>query len=133
MLIVGVTINAQHIISINNKQQLTINEDDDNSSKKLVIKLKPSYPAKALLTVKDVKERKDWLRTYNISDEQDNVLLTFNKTANAGVQQTAIQTVLKKLEAGKKYFLYIWAKPANPKMAAAVRIRRVLLCTVAIK
>lgn len=132
-MVIGVTVNAQHIISLNNKKQLTINEEDDNSNQTLVIKLRPAYPTKALLTIKDVKQSKAWIRTYNISDEKDMVILELGKSAKANTQQVLIQTVLKKLETGKKYFIYTWAKPADPKLAAAVRIRRVLLCAVTVQ
>lgn len=132
-MVIGNAANGQHIISLNNKKQLTINEEDDNSNKALIIKLKPAYPPKALLTIKDLKQDNAWKRTYNITDDKDHVITELGKSSKAGIQQLFIQTLLKKLEPGKKYFLYTWAKPADPKMAASVRVRRYLLCSVTVQ
>lgn len=133
LMIIGMTVNAQHIISLNNKKQLTINLEEDNSGKALIIKLKGAYPAKALLTIKDLKQDKAWVRTYTITDEKDNVITELSKSSKANTQQILIQSLLKKLEAGKKYFIYTLAKPADPKLAASVRVRRYLLCSVTVQ
>ncbi|MBI1781028.1 MAG: hypothetical protein HYR66_06625 [Sphingobacteriales bacterium] len=133
LMIIGVAVNAQHVISLNNKKQLTINHEEDNSSKELVIKLKAGYPAKALLTIKDMKQAKAWIRTYTVTDEKDNVITELSKSTKANTQQILIQTLLKKLEAGKKYFIYTMAKPSDPKIAASIRVRRYLLCSVTVQ
>lgn len=133
LMIIGATVNAQHIVSLNSKKQLTINHEEDNSGKALIIKLKGGYPAKALLTIKDLKQDKAWIRTYTITDEKDNVITELSKSSNASTQQIPIQTLLKKLETGKKYFIYTMAKPADPKLAASVRVRRYLLCSVSVQ
>jgi hypothetical protein len=133
LVMTGLMVNAQHVILLNNKKQLTINHEEDNSSKSLLIKLKPAYPVKSLLTIKDLKQDKAWIRTYTITDEKDNVITELSKSSKANTQQIVIQTLLKKLEAGKKYFIYTMAKPADPKLAASVRVRRYLLCSVIVQ
>jgi hypothetical protein len=73
---------------------------------------------------------KEWKRTIALLDEKDAIL--FEK---AEVMQLKITTAdLRKWTKGKnKIKVYTWAIPKDPAKAALVRVRRVHLCTIAIK
>ena len=133
LIVIGGGANAQHLISLNGKQLFKVNEDDDNTGKKLALKLKTNYAATAALEVKELKPSKKMIRSYMVYDEQDNELIKLVKSKKPGTQQVLIKGLLKKLEAGKKYFLYTIAIPSDPKLAAAVRVRRILLCAVTVE
>lgn len=133
LIFMGGLINAQHIISINSKQVLKLNEEDDNADENIKLNLNFKHPAAAVFEAKDLKGSKQWKRSYIIYDEQDNEILKLNASKKVNTQQVAIKELLKKLEAGKKYFLYTMATPSNPKLAAVVRVRRILLCAVIVQ
>lgn len=125
-----VFVHAQHIISVNGKQVLKANEEDDNAGKKVGIKSKAGYPAAAVFEVKDLKGSKKMVRSYLIYDAQDNVILKLGASKKRYAQQVLLKDLLSKLEPGKKFFLYSSAIPSDPQLAAAVRVKRVLLCIV---
>lgn len=131
LLFVCCLLKAQYVISVNNKKRLTIKENEDNSA--LSLKLTPPYPAKAMLSIKAIKQNKGWLRSYDITDDKDNVIISLENTYSTDTKQALIQQLIKKLEPGKKYGIYTWAKPSDPKLAASVRIRRFFLCSLVIE
>lgn len=131
LLFVCGLLKAQYVISINNKKRLTIKESENNAA--LILKLTPPYPAKAMLSIKEIKQNKGWLRSYDITDNKDNVITSLENTYSTDTKQTLIQQLIKKLEPGEKYSIYTWAKPSDPKLAASVRIRRIFLCALVIE
>lgn len=126
-------LTAQHEIFINNKKLLSLNQEDDNSQQALVIKLKERYTTKSLLSIRETNPQKGWIRKYDITNEQDKVIVQLASPAHSAIKQIPVTTLLKKLDAGKKYFLYTYSLPSDPAMAAAVRIRRYLLCTITVE
>jgi hypothetical protein len=50
-----------------------------------------------------------------------------------GKTDADLKEIFNKTEKGKTYKLYTIATPADPNIAATVRVRRILLCKVKIK
>jgi hypothetical protein len=72
------------------------------------------------------KKKNDWGRTIMIYDENDHEVIQQKGTkfelSNADLQAFCKQS--------KTLKIYTWALPTDPKLKAAVRVRRVHLCTL---
>lgn len=75
------------------------------------------------------KKQKDWQRVIAVFDDKDNELL--QQTGNALKIDNANLDALAKT--AKVIKIFTWSLPTDPNMAAAVRVRRVHLCTLIIK
>jgi hypothetical protein len=74
-----------------------------------------------------VKEQAGWLRSFALVDKSDATLKEFNNTAQLKMHNSDLSDILT----GREYIkIYSWAIPADPELAARVRVRRILLCTL---
>jgi hypothetical protein len=89
--------------------------------------LEKNYFLEITYTEAGAKKEKTWNRSFIFFDENDKELLKKDSTRNA----TIAAAELKNLFVDKKKIkLYTIAVPADPDMAARVRVRRVHLCTL---
>ena len=72
---------------------------------------------------------KGWERTLSVYDENDQELKT-TKGNKLSLKTSVVKSLLEQHKAIKFYTLY---SPTDPKMKAAVRLRRVHLCTVVLQ
>ena len=70
---------------------------------------------------------KGWVRTIALMDTTSAVVAQRDSTSELRFYN---KDMLKILWSRKKVSLYTWAAPADPAMAAAIRIRRQHLCTI---
>jgi hypothetical protein len=74
-------------------------------------------------------QQKDWKRTIALFDEKDAELLQQDgallKVSNARLKTLSDLAAIIKV--------YTWSLPADPDVAATVRVRRIHLCTIVIK
>ena len=68
-----------------------------------------------------------WVRTMAIFDTASNVVV---QRDSATLLQLYNRDIMKILWSRKRILVYSWTAPADPGMAAAVRIRRTHLCTI---
>jgi hypothetical protein len=98
-----------------------------NTRKIKLADLKKNYVLEISYKESDPKKEKEWNRSFLFLDESDNELLRKDSTRNTMI--TAAE--LKKIFGDKKKIkIYTIAVPADPDMAARVRVRRVHLCTL---
>jgi hypothetical protein len=89
--------------------------------------LKKNYVLEISYKESDAKKEKEWIRSFMVFDESDNEILRKDSTRNTMI--TASE--LKKLFGDKKKIkIYTIAIPADPDLAARVRVRRAHLCTL---
>lgn len=70
---------------------------------------------------------KGWVRTIALMDSTSAVVAQRDST---NALEFYNKDMLRILWSRKKVSLFTWAAPADPAMAAAIRIRRQLLCTI---
>jgi hypothetical protein len=130
----ALTSNAQNsnncTISHNNKKMLTVTKEDA-AKNKIVIKAAELKKSGSLIIAFPVsKAKSEWKRNILIYDTADNMLLTKEDVTGLTLTNTELTALL----AGKKKFsVFTTSIPRDPKKAAAVRVRRVHLCTVEVK
>lgn len=69
----------------------------------------------------------DWIRTIGFFDTSDNSIREFNNTLFLRMHNSEIANIM---EGREKVKVYTWAIPKDPAIAATVRVRRILLCTL---
>jgi hypothetical protein len=132
--IMSLSTNAQNgnncTISHNNKKVLTVTNEDAVKNK---ISLKAAELKKTgslVIAFPVSKTKSEWKRNILIYDSADNMLLTKEDVKGLTLKNTELNTLL----AGKKQFsIFTTSIPRDPKQAAAIRVRRVHICTVEIK
>jgi hypothetical protein len=101
--------------------------EDNDERKVLLLNRSLDEPGFLIITYKPAKEHADWVRSYVITDSTGNELKKFDKTA----QLRSHNSEIARLVNGRgKIQIYSWAVPKDPNEAAAVRVRRILLCTI---
>jgi hypothetical protein len=129
-------IDAQNIINVKlQKQSISAGLDDDNSNKVLVINgnAKPLKTDKLVIYNNNKAEKKIWKRSFMIFDEADTEVIKLSTAAKDSYYEIPVVDLLAKLKKYKDYSLYTIAIPTDPKKAATVRVRRILLCKVRVK
>ena len=138
LLTLGLTyliINAQTAqpdswkITWNNKVILETNKSDETAN---VRKIKSSDLNKScFLEINykeaDAKKEKEWIRSFMLMDENDKELLRKDSTRNVKIAAAELKKLFGEQ---KKVKIYTIAIPADPGLAARVRVRRVHLCTL---
>jgi hypothetical protein len=89
--------------------------------------LKKSYVLEISYKEGDPKKEKEWIRSFMIFDEKDAELLRKDSTRLAKISAAELK---KLFTDSRKLKIYTIAIPADPEMAARVRVRRVHLCTL---
>ncbi|MGN6164132.1 MAG: hypothetical protein ACTHOF_06270 [Flavisolibacter sp.] len=79
-----------------------------------------------IVTYTGQTKKKDWERTIMIYDENDREL-NRQKGSKLELSDAALQALFQQ---SKTLKIYTWALPTDPKLKAAVRVRRVHLCTL---
>ena len=76
------------------------------------------------------KTEKEWKRSFSIYNSTDAVVATITPCKISGNYEILLNKILPKMVKGETYTLYTMAIPRDPKKAAVVRVRRVLVCTI---
>jgi hypothetical protein len=129
-----VTAQENKIVIKVQKQTLTVDANEDGE--KTVILNSASKSAKTdkfVIFNSNKAEAKTWKRSFTIYDDADAEIVKFPKLSATSYSQLSLSTVLSKLKKGTDYSLYTIAVPADPKRAAVVRVRRVLVCKIEVK
>ncbi|HEY5771157.1 MAG TPA: hypothetical protein VIS75_00965 [Chitinophagaceae bacterium] len=72
-------------------------------------------------------EQSEWIRTIGFFDSTDKSIREYNNTLFLRLHNSEIAGIM---EGREKVRVYSWAVPKDPALAAAIRIRRILLCTL---
>ena len=73
------------------------------------------------------KEQAEWIRTIAFYDSTDKEIREYNNTLFLRIHNSEIAGIM---EGRQKVRVYSWAIPKDPAVAATVRVRRILLCTL---
>jgi hypothetical protein len=132
--IMSLTANTQNgnncTINHNSKKMLTVTKEDAVKNKITIKAVDLKKTGSLVIAFPVSKTKSEWKRSIMIYDTTDNVLLTKEDVTGLTLKNTELIILL----ADKKQFsLFTTSIPRDPKKAAAVRVRRVHLCTVEIK
>ncbi len=72
-------------------------------------------------------EQSEWIRTIGFFDSSDKSIRDYKNTLFLRLHNSEIAGIM---EGQEKVKVYSWAVPKDPALAATVRIRRILLCTL---
>ena len=72
-------------------------------------------------------EQAEWIRTIAFYDSTDKQIREYNNTLLLRIHNSEIAGIM---EGRQKVRVYSWAVPKDPALAATVRVRRILLCTL---
>jgi hypothetical protein len=72
-------------------------------------------------------EQSEWIRTIGFFDSTDRSIREYSNTLFLRMHNSEIAGIM---EGRQKVKVYSWAVPKDPAVAATVRVRRILLCTL---
>ena len=72
-------------------------------------------------------EQSDWIRTIGFFDSSGKSIREYSNTLFLKIHNSEIAGIM---EGQQKVQVYSWAVPKDPAIAATVRVRRILLCTL---
>ena len=75
-------------------------------------------------------EQSDWIRTIGFFDSSGKSIREYSNTLFLKIHNSEIAGIM---EGQQKVQVYSWAVPKDPAIAATVRVRRILLCTLYIR
>ena len=73
------------------------------------------------------KDEEEWIRSIAFFDPADKNIKEYNNTLLLRIHNTEMAGIM---EGRQKVKVYSWAIPKDPAVAATVRVRRILLCTL---
>lgn len=113
----------------NRKELASFNNKKESADERRVVLLNRSIddPGFFIIEFKPAGEEKEWIRTIAFLDSNDRIIKEYNNTLFLRIHNTEMGNIA----GGKqKIKVYSWAVPKDPAAAAAVRVRRILLCTL---
>jgi len=115
-------------VYLGKKNILTGNTED--TTKNLIAVKKADLTNNGMFKIEYTEPKnsaKGWVRTIALMDSNSAVVAQRDSTSELRFYN---KDMLKILWSRKKVSLFTWAAPADPAMAAAIRIRRQHLCTI---
>jgi len=113
--------NRKEVSSFNNKKETT------DERKILLLNRFLEGPGFFVIEFKPAAEQAEWIRTIAFYDSTDKQIREYNNTLFLQIHNSEIAGIM---EGRQKVKVYSWAVPKDPAVAATVRIRRLLLCTL---
>ena len=133
MILFSATVEAQSYdkweIYQNRKEVSSFNNKKETSDERRVLLLNRFLegPGFFVIEFKPAAEQAEWIRTIAFYDSTDKQIREYNNTLFLQIHNSEIAGIL---EGRQKVRVYSWAVPKDPAVAATVRVRRLLLCTL---
>jgi hypothetical protein len=133
LILFSATVQAQSYdkweIYQNRKSVTSFNDKKENADERRVLLLNRDLegPGFFVIEFKPASEQSEWIRTIAFYDSTDKQIREYNNTLFLRIHNSEIAGIL---EGRQKVRVYSWAIPKDPAIAATVRIRRLLLCTL---
>jgi len=133
LILFSVTAQAQSYdkweIYQNRKEVSSFNNKKETNDEKRVVLLNRSLegPGFFVIEYKPAAEQAEWIRTIAFYDSTDKQIREYNNTLFLRIHNSEIADIM---EGRQKVKVYSWAIPKDPAVAATVRVRRILLCTL---
>lgn len=113
----------------NRKEVSKFNNKNETNDERRVLLLNRNLegPGFFIIEFKPVAEQSEWIRTIGFFDSTDKSIREYSNTLFLRLHNSEIAGIM---EGRQKVKVYSWAVPKDPAVAATVRIRRLLLCTL---
>ncbi len=115
-------------IKLNGKILLSSNAENETKNTKKIKKTGLNNTGSLDIVYKDVDPVSGWKRSLLFFDENDNELI--RKDSIKGTTKITTRSLKLLFTERKKIKIYTVSLPADPNLAASVRVRRVHLCTL---
>jgi uncharacterized DUF497 family protein len=113
--------NRKEVSKFNNKKETS----DEN--RVLLLNRFLEGPGFFVIEFTPAAEQAEWIRTIAFYDSTDKEIREYNNTLFLRIHNSEIAGIM---EGRQKVRVYSWAIPKDPAVAATVRVRRILLCTL---
>jgi hypothetical protein len=113
--------NRKEVNTFNNKKETT------DERKVLLLNRFLEGPGYFVIEFTPAAEQAEWIRTIAFYDSTDKLIRDYNNTLFLRIHNSEIAGIM---EGRQKVRVYSWAIPKDPAVAATVRVRRLLLCTL---
>lgn len=113
--------NRKEVSKFNNKKETT------DEKKVVLLNRFLEGPGFFIIEYTPAAEQSEWIRTIGFFDSADKSLREYNNTLFLRLHNSEIAGIM---EGHEKVRVYSWAVPKDPALAATIRIRRILLCTL---
>ena len=133
LILFSATVQAQSYdkweIYQNRKEVSTFNNKKETSDEKRVVLLNRFLEGPGFFVIEytPAAEQAEWIRTIAFYDSTDKEIREYNNTLFLRIHNSEIAGIM---EGRQKVRVYSWAIPKDPSVAATVRVRRILLCTL---
>lgn len=113
----------------NRKEVSKFNNKKETSDEKKVTLLNRILegPGFFIIEYTPAAEQSDWIRTIGFFDTSGKSIREYSNTLFLKIHNSEIAGIM---ENQQKVKVYSWAVPKDPAVAATVRVRRILLCTL---
>jgi len=102
-------------------------KETDDERKVILLNIVLDGPGFFVIEFTPMKEQAEWIRTIAFLDSNGKTLREYNNTLLLRVHNAEIASIM---ENRQKVQVYSWAVPKDPALAATIRVRRTLLCTL---
>jgi hypothetical protein len=113
--------NRKEVSSFNNKKET------NDERRVLLLNRFLEGPGFFVIEFTPAAEQAEWIRTIAFYDSTDKQIREYNNTLFLHIHNSEIAGIM---EGRQKVKVYSWAIPKDPAVAATVRVRRILLCTL---
>jgi len=113
--------NRKEVSKFNNKKET------NDERKVLLLNRFLEGPGFFVIEYTPAAEQAEWIRTIAFYDSTDKQIREYNNTLLLRIHNSEIAGIM---EGRQKVRVYSWAVPKDPALAATVRVRRILLCTL---
>jgi hypothetical protein len=113
------------------RNKIVLKGDSNKPDTELVVKSRPLKSTdKISIKFTSAKADNDWTRTFFITDEGDNNLITQKVDKQNGEVCVTAGKLIKLIKQKQSVFIYTLSTPKDKSLAARVRVRRMLLCKI---
>jgi len=133
LILFSATVQAQSYdkwnVYHNRKEVSKFNNKKEPSDERRVVLLNRFLegPGFFIIEYTPAAEQAEWIRTIAFFDSTDKSIREYNNTLFLRMHNSEIAGIM---EGRQKVKVYSWAIPKDPAVAATVRVRRILLCTL---
>lgn len=113
----------------NRKEVSTFNNKKEPTDERRVVLLNRFLEGPGFFVIEytPAAEQAEWIRTIAFYDSTDKKIREYNNTLFLRIHNSEIAGIM---EDRQKVKVYSWAIPKDPAVAATIRVRRILLCTL---
>ncbi len=113
----------------NRKEVSKFNDKKETDDERRVVLLNRFLegPGFFIIEFKPNQAESEWIRTMAFYDSTDKLIRDFNNTLLLRIHNSDMNAIL---DGRQKVKVYSWAVPKDPALAAGVKPRRLLLCTL---